>query len=298
MTDSAEVVRPWYRHPIAMVCALLFVTPAWVTLVLTDRRASARVKWALIVVVAVIAGGGAWWYATRIGTIDFGSTYTSSADGFSIQGRRSTFRTDDRFAFVAHFGGPARTTRLELLIAQDNGDKGEALVDRATLDIANPQFDTVFNELPTPPVGPGRYVMRLLRGDKILAEGRFTVEPVRAAREVRNTSSSQRATAPCLRYGSTSTISGTLDRQTHEGRAYFFLVPIEAVCTEEVEPPDSAQQDVRLIQLVLEESGYAELRPFLGRPVTVSGSLFGSVSVHHHAPLLMDNVKLHAAPAP
>jgi hypothetical protein len=42
------------------------------------------------------------------------------------------------------------------------------------------------------------------------------------------------------------------------------------------------------VQLVLDEAGYDRLRPSLNRRVKLKGSLFPSLTGHHHAPLLLD----------
>lgn len=42
------------------------------------------------------------------------------------------------------------------------------------------------------------------------------------------------------------------------------------------------------IQLVLDDAGYDRLRARLNRRVKVKGSLFPSLTGHHHAPLLLD----------
>jgi hypothetical protein len=110
----------------------------------------------------------------------------------------------------------------------------------------------------------------------------------------------------CLRYGpDTARITGKLTRRTfygapgfgedpeHDEKEQGFYLDLPApVCTVgRDDVADRALTGVRLVQLVLDEAGYARLRPFLGRRVTLRGTLFGAITGHHHAPLLLNVVK-------
>jgi hypothetical protein len=111
----------------------------------------------------------------------------------------------------------------------------------------------------------------------------------------------------CLRYEpDTVAVTGILTRVTFPGPPNYesikdgdepetgFYLRLEApICT--TASPDSADnngalQDVRLVQLVLDQAAYAHLRPHLGRRITLHGSLFAAVTGHHHAPLLLQAV--------
>jgi hypothetical protein len=50
---------------------------------------------------------------------------------------------------------------------------------------------------------------------------------------------------------------------------------------------DVARRGIRRIQLVLDENGYARLRPLLGKTVTLRGTLSGAITGHHHTPVLL-----------
>ena len=112
--------------------------------------------------------------------------------------------------------------------------------------------------------------------------------------------------AACLRYGpATTRITGTLARHMFYGAPGFgedpkhdeqetgFYLDLPApVCTlagrDEYDRP---LERVRRVQLVLNSAGYARLRPYLGKRVTLRGTLFGASTGHHHAPILLDVAK-------
>ena len=50
---------------------------------------------------------------------------------------------------------------------------------------------------------------------------------------------------------------------------------------------NAAKSGIRRIQLVLDEQGYARLRPLLGKRITLRGTLFGAITGHHHTPILL-----------
>ncbi|WP_431312763.1 DUF4431 domain-containing protein [Roseateles agri] len=123
---------------------------------------------------------------------------------------------------------------------------------------------------------------------------------------------SVRAAPPCLSYTSAE-VSGTLVRQTfaeqpnYESIAagdapatYFFLKGAKPSCVAagsntSTEP---AERNIRWFQLVLATpAAYDELRPSLGNSITCRGSLFHSISGHHHSRVLLqvDSCDLSAA---
>jgi len=116
--------------------------------------------------------------------------------------------------------------------------------------------------------------------------------------------SSPTADSPCLAYEpDTVSITGVLTRKTFPGppnyesvkqgdapETGFYLVPGSAICMVASSDSDSnniAMDGVRLVQLVLDEAGYARLRPKLGQQVTLQGTLFAEFTGYHHAPLLL-----------
>ena len=111
----------------------------------------------------------------------------------------------------------------------------------------------------------------------------------------------QHPAAGCLTYApDTVSLKGTLRRQTFPGppnyesvksgdapETGFYLHLGRPVCTIGKDEVDVAARAVRFVQLVLDTTGYARLRPLLGRRVTLRGTLFHAISGHHHAPLLL-----------
>jgi Domain of unknown function (DUF4431) len=114
------------------------------------------------------------------------------------------------------------------------------------------------------------------------------------------------ARGECLHYRpETVSITGKLARHTFYGapgfgedpahdekETGFYLDLAAQVCTDagrdEYDPP---LKSVRRVQLVLDAAGYARLRPFLGKRVTLRGTLFAAITGHHHAPILLDVLK-------
>jgi hypothetical protein len=113
---------------------------------------------------------------------------------------------------------------------------------------------------------------------------------------------------PCLRFEpDTVRIAGVLRRHTYPGRPGFETIPAgdgpetgfylhlaRPICVHPrpgqdpgddptVEPRDSVWR----VQLVLDSAGYERLRPYLGRRVTLRGTLFSAHTGHHHAPVLL-----------
>jgi hypothetical protein len=109
----------------------------------------------------------------------------------------------------------------------------------------------------------------------------------------------------CLRYGPEIVrITGKLARHTffgapgygedpkHDEKETGFYLDLPApVCTLEKNEYDRPLQGVRQVQLVLDSDGYSRLRPFLGKRITLRGTLFAAITGHHHAPILLDVLK-------
>ena len=104
----------------------------------------------------------------------------------------------------------------------------------------------------------------------------------------------------CLRYEpDTVRLSGSLTRLTFPGRpnyesvaagdqpetGFYLRVPAPICTTASREY--AAQAGIRLVQLVLDSLGYAALKSYLGRRVTLRGTLTGAITAHHHAPVLL-----------
>jgi uncharacterized protein DUF4431 len=107
----------------------------------------------------------------------------------------------------------------------------------------------------------------------------------------------------CLRYGpETVTVHGRLERLVFPGRpnyedtlqgdepeAGFYLRVKRSICVaggrdEELGGP---HYGVDSVQLVLDSTGYATLRPYVGRDLALHGTLFPEYTGHHHAPVLL-----------
>ena len=69
----------------------------------------------------------------------------------------------------------------------------------------------------------------------------------------------------------------------------FYLALASPICSAGGSDParNDARTGVRRIQLVLDATGYARLRPFLGQRIALRGTMFASFTGHHHAPLLL-----------
>ena len=111
------------------------------------------------------------------------------------------------------------------------------------------------------------------------------------------------ASGKCLRYEPDAvSITGTLarhmfygapgfgeDPQHDEKETGFYLELTTPICTlAGRDYTDKPLTGIGLVQLVLDQAGYARLRPLLGRRVTLSGTLFAAITGHHHAPVLLD----------
>ena len=111
----------------------------------------------------------------------------------------------------------------------------------------------------------------------------------------------------CVRFEpSTVRITGVLKRRTYPGppnyesisrgdqpeTGYYLSLP-RPLCVQSAGSDSTVNQrraNVRLVQLLLDSAAYAQLRPRLGRTVTLSGTLSSAVTGHHHAPVLLQVV--------
>jgi hypothetical protein len=118
----------------------------------------------------------------------------------------------------------------------------------------------------------------------------------------------QQTHAACFAYAPTVvTVSGKLERLTFPGAPNFqdvrqgdepepgFYLSLQTpICTTgDANSADAyPQKGVALIQLMLDKDGYDKLRPWLGKTISISGTLMAAFTGHHHAPLLIDKVSL------
>jgi len=111
----------------------------------------------------------------------------------------------------------------------------------------------------------------------------------------------------CLSYDVTEKLVGVIVRATYPGRPNYesiedgdeaetglYLDLNEPVCT--LEPTDEvneAKSEVKRIQLVVKDKDmYERLSALQGSLIAVQGRLFSSISGHHHAPLLLEDLSL------
>ncbi len=125
---------------------------------------------------------------------------------------------------------------------------------------------------------------------------------ISAAFVAANTLGAQGNTPACLQYEpDTVQLSGTLARHMYYGapgfgedpahdqrEVGFYLDLPRPVCmvagANDVDVPKSG---IRRVQLILDEQGYARLRPFVGKRVALRGTLLGAFTGHHHTPVLL-----------
>jgi hypothetical protein len=109
------------------------------------------------------------------------------------------------------------------------------------------------------------------------------------------------ARAQCLKYEPNKvSLSGVVVRETHPGRPNFssiadgdepetiWVLKLDrAVCVLTANDIDVEESNQREIQLVLNDRQYSRYRNLLGQKVIVTGTLFHSVTGHHHKTLLL-----------
>jgi len=117
------------------------------------------------------------------------------------------------------------------------------------------------------------------------------------------------AESACLQYAPVRMVlAGKLVQKTFPGRpnyesiaegdepeTHFYLVLKNKVCVDADAKGDGVnfpQAGINLVQLVLDEDGYRQLKPSLGKSVKLSGQLFAAHTAHHHATLLMNKVSI------
>jgi hypothetical protein len=113
--------------------------------------------------------------------------------------------------------------------------------------------------------------------------------------------SAESASSQCLGYQTPVSLSGVLERRTYPGRPNFesidagdepetgfYLVLPKAACFDAGSDPDAANvSDVRLVQLNLKPEQYDQLRPYLGKSISIQGAVYEAMSGHHHAPVVL-----------
>lgn len=116
------------------------------------------------------------------------------------------------------------------------------------------------------------------------------------------------ARAECLTFGPGVRLSGIIVRKTFPGAPNFesiaggdepetglYLQLRSAICgrapVTDADPEDP-QDNVTFVQLNIEFPRYHRFRALVNKSVTLEGNLYSAITGHHHAPILMDNIKL------
>jgi hypothetical protein len=108
------------------------------------------------------------------------------------------------------------------------------------------------------------------------------------------------SSAQCLEYEpSPVSLVGTIVRRTYPGRPNYESIKkgdeperiwviqlVKAICVS-AKDENEAESNQSQVQLVLNEAQYKEYRNFVGKKVTVSGTLFHGHTGHHHKKLLI-----------
>lgn len=103
-------------------------------------------------------------------------------------------------------------------------------------------------------------------------------------------------TGPCLTTGQSVRLAGRLHRQTFPGPPNYESIAggdlPETGYYLFLSTPACVEGDTGLlitsVQVILDSAGYAELRPWLTHPMTLSGQLLLAETGHHHTPVLLD----------
>jgi hypothetical protein len=87
-------------------------------------------------------------------------------------------------------------------------------------------------------------------------------------------------------------------RKGDEPETYWLLALPRPACVDPSDPTDpikNAKRGIRRIQLVFnDDKDYRTYRRLLGRPVTATGTLYGSFTIHHKTPVLLNVTTLEA----
>ncbi len=139
---------------------------------------------ALLALAAVpaLATGLAGCSRVDTGTMDLGRRL--DADRVEVEDRTATFRAGEPLAFALFLTGAPGPTELTLVLLQlPAGDPAGAAVERwrsdVVISVRDFQRSRAGLELPDLTIGlePGPYRLQVRRGDLVLAEGRFSIEP-------------------------------------------------------------------------------------------------------------------------
>lgn len=131
---------------------------------------------AVCVGIAQSLGASAVASLTGPAPIEFGDSYTAAAGDFVIQNPRTDFATGQQLAWVARLPGPVNSTRSERILSSVSADSTtEHVVERVSQDIADPAFSNFAGPI-HPLAEAGEYKLRMVVGDRVLAEGRFRLQ--------------------------------------------------------------------------------------------------------------------------
>ncbi len=114
----------------------------------------------------------------RAGVIRFGADYTSGT--LTVVSPSTEFSVGSSFAYSAELSEPANTTTVRIVWAKELEPGGAShVVLSREVQLADPRSDVLADKAAWPALleGTGSYVVRVLRDNVVLAEGRFRLVP-------------------------------------------------------------------------------------------------------------------------
>lgn len=114
--------------------------------------------------------------APELGVITFGIGLNQET--LKVRRERTNFTVDQKVAWSAALSEPVGSTSVQIVIAERHGGGSESVAYEETLDVANPDFDLLANNVRLGSIlGVGRFVMRYVNADgEVLAEGAFRIK--------------------------------------------------------------------------------------------------------------------------
>jgi len=118
------------------------------------------------------------------GTIEFTvdgepGTIAITSDGGTLA--PGIFESGQRLEWIARFGRAPESVRVYVLTVRLEDDGVEEFVNGSEIWLTHPMVEAYRGWVgPGGYDGPGRYVLRIVRGRHVLAEGRFEVAPERS----------------------------------------------------------------------------------------------------------------------
>jgi hypothetical protein len=115
------------------------------------------------------------------------------------------------------------------------------------------------------------------------------------------------ANAACLSYSGRTNLSGLLEQKTFPGPPHyqdtntgdkpetFWFIKLPKPTCIDADPDKSdlnmAVSSIQEIEVVVNQELYEKNYILVGRNVHITGTLFGAIGLHHHSPVVIDNVQ-------